>query len=89
MSAVLDMARPKLLPRDENGRIIGEAHHRARLTNHEVDLIRELREEHRMTYAQLAAMYSVPKSTIQMICSYKRRASTATQWRPVKKREAA
>lgn len=83
------MARPKMLPRDENGRIVGEHHHMATLTNHQVDLIRELREEHCMTYAALAHMYSVPRSTIQMICNYKRRASTAVQWRPVKKREAA
>lgn len=78
------MARPRLLPRDENGRVVGEAHHMARLTNHEVDLIRELHEEHRMSYRALAHMYSVPKATIARICRYERRATTPAQWRAKK-----
>ena len=83
------MARPKMLPYSEDGRIVGEAHPKARLTNHQVDLIRELREEHRMTYNELALMFSMPKATIAYICRYQRRVTTAMHYRPAKKREGA
>lgn len=66
---------------NEQGMRIGESHPNADLTDHEVDLIRELREKDGMGYAQLAAKFEVSKSTIQMICTYQRRAVTIARWK--------
>lgn len=66
---------------DELGLRIGETHPNAKLTDAEVDQIRDLREIARWGYSDLAAAYGVPKSTIHMICTYKRRASTIARWK--------
>lgn len=69
---------------NEKGRLIGEHHQNAKLSNETVDKIRELREDEGMTYVQLARMFSVPKSTIADICKYRRRAQTPSRWKTVK-----
>jgi len=61
---------------NEHGRRIGEAHQHARLTDEQVDRIRDLHEEHGLSYLQLAKMYYVSKQTIASICQYQRRAQT-------------
>lgn len=61
---------------NENGRRIGESHQAARLTDEQVDRIRDLHEDHGLSYLQLASMYSVSKQTIASICQYHRRAQT-------------
>ena len=66
---------------DENGLRIGESHPNAKLTDHEVDLIRELREKDNMSYALLSEKFEVPKATIQKICQYERRAATIARWK--------
>lgn len=62
----------------ESGKRIGESHHRASLTDDEVDLVRELNEamprEH--DYRGLAWMFSTTINTIKKICRYERRACT-------------
>lgn len=68
---------------DERGQRIGESHHKADLTDHEVDLIRELREKDGYSYSALALKFEVPKVTIQMICTYKRRAATIARWKVI------
>jgi len=52
--------------------IRGEAHYRARLTDHEVELIRQLREQG-MSLNKLAEKFDSYRSTIKGICDYKRR----------------
>lgn len=66
---------------DERGLRIGETHPNADLTDHEVDLMRELREKDDKSYAWLAEKFEVPKVTVQMICTYKRRAATIARWK--------
>lgn len=43
---------------NERGRRIGESHPRAKLTDHEIDLIRDLAEEG-MSYRQIAAKFEI------------------------------
>lgn len=57
----------------ENGKRIGEDHHRAKLTDAEVDKIRELYETGLFSYRKLAREFGTNRSTIQMICRYERR----------------
>ena len=61
----------------------GETHPRARLTDHDVDLIRELREEHKLTYEALAEKFECSKSTIRDICRYRRRWQRPDRWKKV------
>lgn len=61
---------------NESGYPLGQDHHNAKLTNEQVDRIRDLHEEHGLSYTQLAAMYCVSKSMIAGICQYRRRAQT-------------
>lgn len=68
---------------DENGLRIGETHHRARLSDAQVDEIRDLHELHKWSYEQLADKFAMPKITIAKICTYERRASTIAGWRVV------
>lgn len=66
---------------DEHGHRIGETHPNAKLTDKQVDQIRDLREGCGKSYAELAEQFEVPKVTIQMICTYTRRATTIARWK--------
>lgn len=61
---------------------VGEDHQNAKLTNDEVELVREL---HRagMSYKVLAAKFEVSKSLVAAICRWERRAEVATGWKTV------
>lgn len=48
----------------------GEQHPRAKLTDHDVALIRTLHECHELGYGTLAAKFEVPKSTVRDVCKY-------------------
>lgn len=70
---------------NERGNRIGESNPRATLTDHEVDLLREMREElkadgtRRYSLGFLALRFRLPKSTVSDICSGRRRAQTAAR----------
>jgi hypothetical protein len=61
---------------NERGIRIGEDHQNAKLSNEQIDRIRDLHEDHNLTYRQLAAMFSVSFSMIAGVCQYRRRAQT-------------
>tara|TARA_R110000851_G_scaffold165169_2_gene309946 strand:+ start:155639 stop:155920 length:282 start_codon:yes stop_codon:yes gene_type:complete len=67
---------------NEYGIRLGQYHHRSKLTDHEVELIRRLHEEG-LSYMQLADKFEVSKSAIAGICRYQRRAQTPCDWRTV------
>jgi len=68
---------------NERGMRVGEDHQNAKLSNHEVDLIRALREEHGMTYAQIAEKFEIAKETVADIVKCRRRAQVPVAWRAV------
>tara|TARA_R110000868_G_scaffold135294_1_gene347791 strand:- start:1087 stop:1350 length:264 start_codon:yes stop_codon:yes gene_type:complete len=68
---------------NEKGRRVGENHHRANLSDEQVDRIRDLHEDHQLSYQQLAKMYNVSKQTIASICQYARRAQTPFGFREI------
>lgn len=74
----------KFLGLNEQSYRVGETHHRAKLTDKEVDKIRDLHEDDGLGYRTLARMFSVSKSTIRDICRYDTRAQTAVTWRVIK-----
>lgn len=71
----------KVVAVNETGKRVGEDHHHAKLSNEQVDRIRDLHEDHDLTYTQLATMFGVSKSTIASICQYRRRAQTPFGWK--------
>lgn len=75
----------KLVAVNEKGLRIGEDHQRARLTNHEVDLIRQLHEDliNPLGYRVLSKMFEVNKTTIRRICNYQMHNQTVAKFRKV------
>lgn len=63
---------------------VGEHHHNAKLTDHDVDLIRRLHEDEGMSYRVLARKFEVSKGAIAGICRYERRAQTVERFREVR-----
>jgi hypothetical protein len=77
------MMRTKLVTVNEQGRRIGESHPRARLTDEEVDLIRDLVEslvsegkKKKEAYAIAAEKFDVSPHTVLSIAYCRRRAHT-------------
>lgn len=68
----------RLLQFSENGRRIGETHHKAILTDHEVSLLLDLREEGN-TYAWLAEKFEISKMTVRSICRGRTRGIAAVR----------
>lgn len=63
---------------NEAGLRVGEDHPRAKLSDHDVDLILELHLTG-MGYAEIANKFEVTKWAIGRICRYERRAQTVTR----------
>lgn len=77
----------KLIGIDDRGNRVGEDHPRAKLSDEDVELIRQLweeRGEHPISLKQIANKFEVAKSTIHDIVTFKRRATYPTGWRRVK-----
>lgn len=66
-----------------NGNRVGQSHHRARFTDHEIDLMRDLRDDG-MTMREIAEKFGTSVSTIQGIVSGSRRTQIADRWRPLR-----
>lgn len=77
------MKKFRLVGLNEKGSRVGETHHRARLTDHDVDLIRDLREEYGLTYQEIADKFEVSKSTIRDIVKCRRRWQRPESWKRV------
>jgi hypothetical protein len=57
---------------NDGGHVIGEGHHRAKLSDHEVWLIHELHETG-VSYNAIAAKFEIAKSTVSAIIAGTRR----------------
>lgn len=70
------------VPVNEAGLRIGEGHQNAKLTDAEVELIRQMHEDG-LTYDELAEKFEVSKWAIGRICRYERRAQHPVKWKEV------
>lgn len=68
---------------DENGIRIGETHGNAKLTDAQVDEIRDLAESKGMRARAIAELFGAPVITIEKILSYERRATTIARWKVI------
>lgn len=62
---------------NDRGHVVGEDHHRARFTDHEVWLMRELRAAG-LTYPAIAEKFESNKWTVMRICLGQRRGHLVT-----------
>jgi len=65
-----------------DGLRVGESHQRAKLTDHEVDQVRELHDSG-IGYRRLAKMFEVSKSLVRDIVKCRKRAQTVVGHREV------
>lgn len=68
----------------EKGVPIGENHPGAKLSDAEVDHMRELHEEGLVGYRTLAKFFRTTRDTVRQICTFRRRATTPVGWRSVR-----
>lgn len=67
---------------NEAGYRIGEDHPNAKLTNHEVELILQMREQC-MSYMQIALKFDISKSQVRNICKGLKRCHTVVAFKSV------
>lgn len=72
----------KLIGVNEKGLRVGQYHQRAKLTDAAVEQIRRLHEQG-LSYRVIAAKFEIGVTLVCYICTYRRRVSTATNWRSV------
>ena len=71
--------RAKLRAVNESGHVVGETHPRAILSDHEVDLMLQLRDEG-YSLSWLAAKFEVSKACTQHVCSGKTRSHVVVRF---------
>lgn len=67
----------------ERGKPLGEAHYRAKISDRDVDLIRDIYEEGLASYSTLAAVFNTSKENIRDIITFRRRCATPTGYKTV------
>lgn len=72
--------RPRDIGLNEAGRPVGESHHNAILSDHEVDLVLSLREEG-YSFAWIAKKMEVSKGHIWRICTGRQRSHLVVAWK--------
>lgn len=70
--------RPRAVLINDSGRVIGQDHPRSTLTDHEVDLIVELRNDHGMKLRELAEKFEISISAVVHYAKGRRRSQVAT-----------
>lgn len=71
----------RIVALNDRGRLIGEGHPNAKLSDADIDLIFALREEG-LTLSAIAAKFEVCKSCVHKILHGHRRAHTPVEWVP-------
>lgn len=66
---------------NDSGRRVGEDHPQAVLTDHEIEVMRDLHENHGIGYRRLSRIFDVPRSQVQRICRYRVRAQCPTRFK--------
>lgn len=69
------------IPLNQEGRIIGQHHHRAKLSDSLVQKLRDLHEHWGLGWRRLSAQFELNPVTVKKILAYERRNSTAVAYR--------
>ena len=76
---VIDM---KIVGVNEEGRRVGEYHHSAKLTDHDIDLIRQLHSEG-LGYTEIAVKFETSKYTVRDYVTCRRRAQYPARFKRI------
>ena len=82
MAGVQKSAKSRLVAVNDRGALVGESHPRAKLTDHEVDLVLALRDDG-LSLGRIARIMEVSKSCVQHICDGSKRSHVVVSWRRV------
>ncbi len=74
------MTQKKIVQIGEYGRRVNESHGRAKLTDHEIDLVRQLKEEG-MPAREIAEKMEISKRYVYKLANFERRACIVAEWR--------
>lgn len=74
----------RLVATNDRGIRVGEYHQNAKLSDIEVEQVRDLHEFANWTYEQIADAYGVSKWSISRICRFERRNQVYEFWKKVK-----
>lgn len=77
------MQKIRVVAVNDRGRRIGQDHPNAKLTDADVELIRDLHESEGLSYSALAEKFGVSKMAICYIVKCRRRDQAAADWRRV------
>lgn len=77
------MRKGKLVKVNERGLRVGEDHQNAKITDHEVELMRRMHEVDKIGYRRLAKIFDLSKTTVRNICNYRWRCQTVVKFRKV------
>lgn len=68
---------------NDSNRIIGEGHHRSKISDRLVNQLRTLNENWGLGWRTLARQFELPEGTVKKILSYERRNGVVRGWRTV------
>lgn len=86
MVSVQKSARNRLLAVNDRGYVVGEQHHRAKLSDHEVDLVLALLADG-MSERLVAEKFEIARRTVRDIKAGRIRSQVPTDWRGADKRQ--
>jgi len=78
------MTQRKVVAVNEKGAPIGEGHHRAKLTDQDIEWILELHHEHGLGYGTLAVKFEVSKSTVRDVIKGRIRAQIPAAYKTLR-----
>jgi hypothetical protein len=87
MAGVVESAKRRMLAVNEKGYRLGEDHHRAKLSNHEVDLLLQLADEG-MSERQLAEKFEISRRAVRRYKAGTLRCQTPAGFRRALKQDA-
>lgn len=82
MVAIIRKKKRVLVGVNEKGKRVGESHQRAKLSDHEIDLIRDLFDDG-MSISEIARKFEIPKSYSWDICHYLVRCQPAVRFKEI------
>jgi DNA invertase Pin-like site-specific DNA recombinase len=82
MVAIIRKRKRVLVGVNEKGKRIGEYHQRAKLSDHEIELIRSLYDDG-ISISEIARKFEIPKSYAHDICHYLVRCQFAVRFKEV------
>lgn len=77
------MTKPQFVQIGEYGKRIGETHGMAKLSDHEIDLVRQLKEEG-MPAPEISEKMEISKRYVYKLVNFERRASVVAEYRRVR-----